>query len=505
MQPFRLFDSLSKRKVDFEPRVPGKVGMYLCGPTVYDSPHVGHARSAVAFDTVRRALTWLGWQVTFVRNITDVDDKIINRAHERELTWHEVAERYTFEYQREMAALGVLPPDEEPKATANIREMIAIVERLVAAGKAYAAGGDVYFSVEAFPEYGALSGQPIGELEAGARVEVGDLKKNPLDFALWKAAKPGEPTWDSPWGPGRPGWHIECSAMTLRHLGESFDIHAGGKDLIFPHHENEIAQSQGALGRGTFARYWMHNGFLNLRDPAAAPDAEAVKMSKSLGNVFLIADMRKRYDGETIRAFMLQQHYRSPINFEVATRDGGAVFPGLDEMERRLDYFYTTLTRIDAFLGAKSEVEAGVVIPEADRLESAVRAAMADDFNTAVALAELGEAARAANKLLDEPKGVAKDVRRRSLARLGHDLRAVARGALGLLAQAPVDFLHARRARLAAVRGLDPAAVDARLAEREAARKAKDFTAADAIRKELRERGVEVMDGAGGSDWRVVE
>jgi cysteinyl-tRNA synthetase len=496
VQPFRLFDSLSKRKLDFVPRSPGKVGIYLCGPTVYDSPHIGHARAAVAFDAVRRALAWLGWEVTFVRNITDVDDKIINRARERDLTWREVAERYTHEYQSEMLALGVLPPDEEPHATANIAGMLDIIKRLVDAGKAYPAGGDVYYSVETFPAYGALSGQPISELEAGARVEVGDLKRNPLDFALWKAAKPGEPTWESPWGPGRPGWHIECSAMTLRHLGESFDIHAGGKDLIFPHHENEIAQSQGCLGEGTFARYWMHNGFLNFNDE---------KMSKSLGNVFLIRDMRKRYDGESIRAFMLQQHYRSPLSFEVVERDGAAAFPGLDETERRLDYFYTTLLRIDTFLGAKREVEAGAVIPEAERLVTAAREAMADDFNTAVALAELGEAARAANKLLDDPKGTPKDVRRRSLARLGADLRAVAAGALGLLTQKPEDFLHGRRARLAAVRGTDVAAVQAKLDERDAARKAKDFTRGDAIRNELREKGIEVMDTPAGSDWRIVE
>jgi cysteinyl-tRNA synthetase len=283
--------------------------------------------------------------------------------------------------------------------------------------------------------------------------------------------------------------------MILRTLGERFDIHGGGKDLVFPHHENEIAQSVGALGEGSFARYWMHNGFVNFNDE---------KMSKSLGNVFLVSDMVQRYDGETIRLYMIQNHYRSPINFEVLEKDGRPVFPGLDEAERRLDYFYTTLSRLDDAAGAAAPDD-GAVIPEAQKLIPAIHAAMEDDFNTAVAVAELGEAARAANKLLDDPKSAPKDVRRRSLARLRRDLRDAACGALGLLCQDPRAFLHARRARLAALRGIDPAEIDAQLVEREAARKAKDFARADAIRASLRERGVEIMDTPRGAEWRVDE
>jgi len=494
--PIRLFDSYQKRKVDFVPGTPGKATIYLCGPTVQAAPHVGHARSAIAFDVVRRFLRWSGLDVTFVRNVTDIDDKIIRKANERGIPAAEHAREFAEIYRRDMLSVGNLPPDVEPHVTRTIPEIVAFIERLVAKGKAYAAGGDVYYSVESFPDYGALSGQPIDELRAGARIEVDEEKRNPLDFALWKAAKPGEPKWPSPWGEGRPGWHIECSAMILATVGEHLDIHGGGKDLIFPHHENEIAQSVGALGPGSFARHWMHNGFVNLNDE---------KMSKSVGNVFLVSDMTRHYDGESIRLYMLQTHYRSPINFEVIETDGRVAFPNLDEAERRLDYFYSTLARIDDFLGEKKDVEAGAVVPEAERLVPAVRAAMEDDFNTAVAIAELGEAARAANKLLDDPKAAAKDVRRRSLARFARDLRDAGEGALGLLAREPRAFLHARRARLAAERGIDSAAVEARLRDRDAARKAKDFARADELRGELRARGIEVMDTPRGAEWRIAD
>ena len=352
--PIRLFDSFHKRKVDFVPTVPGRASLYLCGPTVQAAPHIGHARSGIAFDVVRRYLGWSGLEVTFVRNITDIDDKIIRKAAERGVPPEQHAREFTAEYQRAMLGVGNLPPDHEPKVTESIEDIVALIERLVAAGKAYPSGGDVYYAVESFPDYGKLWGQSIDELRAGARVEVDEDKRNPLDFALWKGAKPGEPKWPSPWGEGRPGWHIECSAMILRVLGERFDIHAGGKDLVFPHHENEIAQSQGALGPGSFARYWMHNGFVNFNDE---------KMSKSLGNVFLVTDMLERYDGESIRLFMVQTHYRSPINFEVAEKDGRPQFPGLDEAERRLDYFYTTLARLDDVVAGAPD--AGAVIPEA--------------------------------------------------------------------------------------------------------------------------------------------
>jgi cysteinyl-tRNA synthetase len=489
----RLFDSFTRRKVDLEPRVAGEIGMYLCGPTVQNSPHVGHARSAVAFDVVRRYLAASGFHVTYVRNVTDIDDKIIERARELGRTPVEVAAQYSKEYDDAVTALGVMPPSIKPRVTEHIPEIVQLVERLVASGAAYPVDGDVYYRVASFQDYGKLSGQPQGELLAGARVEVDVRKESPLDFALWKAAKPGEPSWPSPWGQGRPGWHIECSAMCAKHLGESFEIHAGGKDLVFPHHENEIAQSQAAFGPGTFAHYWMHNGFVNLND---------VKMSKSLGNVFLVSELLERNAGEAIRLYLLQTHYRSPISFEVIG-DKHPVFPGVDEAERRLEYLYLTLTRLDD-LGELPSAAGVAIVPEAERFLGALRAGMDDDFNTAVALAEISEAARLANKLLDEPKGMAKDVRRATLARLRADLRTGG-AALGLLQDTPAVFLDGRRTRLASARGIDPSAVTARITEREDARRSKNYARADEIRNDLRGQGIEIMDGPRGSSWRIVD
>ena len=493
----KLFDSRTRRKVDVEPLVPGKLGIYVCGPTPYAPAHIGHARSNIAFDVVRRYLVWRGFEVKFVRNVTDVEDKIIKAAHVTGEPPLVLAARFTAEYDKDMAAVGSQAPDVVPLVSEHIPEIVALTEALILAGKAYAVNGDVYYAVTKFAPYGALSGQSVDELQAGARVDVNEQKENPLDFALWKAAKPGEPSWPSPWGPGRPGWHIECSAMCKKHLGDTFDIHGGGKDLIFPHHENEIAQSQGVTGEGTFARLWMHNGFVNF---------SGEKMSKSLGNVFNVADLVTRYDGEAVRFFMVQHHYRAPINFEVVKRDddSGVDFPGLDEAEKRLAYFYSTLSRADDFLGAATP-DTGALAPGAEGLADRVRAAMDDDLNTSVVVAELGETAKLMNKLLEDPKAVAKDVRKRTLATLARDLREVAGGALGLLARPPREMLHARRSRLCARRGLDPARVEQLLADRAAARAAKDFTRADAIREELRTLAVEVMDTPRGVDWSVSE
>ncbi len=496
MTQVRLYDSQQNAKVDFVPLEPGKVGMYLCGPTTYDSAHLGPARSAISFDLVRRAFQFLGFDVTFVRNVTDVDDNIINRANERGEDPVVLAKFYADEYNRDMSALGVLPPDIEPHVSGHIQEIIELVETLLAEGKAYVIDGDVYFSVETFPPYGRLSGQSIDDLRAGARVDVDERKRAPVDFALWKTAKPGEPSWDSPWGKGRPGWHIECSAMTKAHLGVTFDLHGGGKDLIFPHHENEIAQSQGAYGEGTFARYWMHNGFLNFNDE---------KMSKSLGNFFTVGQVLEYYDPEGIRFFLLSHHIRSPINLEVIEVDGQPTFPDLDQAERRLDYFYSTLKRIDDFLAVGKTPGDGDVVDEAKLLMPQVREALADDFNTPVAVASLGEAARAANKLLDEGTGIPKDVRRRSLRQLGRDMRDVAGNALGILTREPADFLDARRNRLATKRGLDVASVEAMLVERAEARKQKDFAKSDELRDRLAELNVEVLDTPRGAEWRVAE
>ncbi len=501
MIPLRLHDSLRNQKVPFEPLVPGKVGMYVCGPTTYAPAHIGHAFSAISFDTIRRGLKFLGYEVKYVRNVTDVDDKIINRANEIGEDPLVLSKRYTDEYNRDMARFNISPPDLEPKVSGHIAEIIAITERLIANGKAYASEGDVYFSVASFPPYGRLSRMDVDKLRAGAseRVDAEDKRKrDSADFALWKTAKPNEPSWDSPWGKGRPGWHIECSAMTVTHLGPTFDIHGGGKDLIFPHHENEIAQSQGADGEGTFARYWLHNGFLNFG---------GVKMSKSLGNVFNCEQIADVVGGEALRFFCVSHHYQSPVEFEVEeVRDGGEVvgvlFRSLEAADRRLSYFYETLQKIDGLVGTAS-VD-GAVMPDAEKLVPATREALADNFNTPVVVAAMGEAAALANRLIDQPKGVDKQLRLRTLARVAADLRATGE-ALGIFASPPASYLAERRARLVQSRKIDVARVDQLLADRTAARAAKDFARADVIRGELDAMRVGVIDTPGGSTWRVLD
>ncbi|HSD86949.1 MAG TPA: cysteine--tRNA ligase [Kofleriaceae bacterium] len=492
-QPFRLYDSLRRQKVPFEPLVPGNVGVYVCGPTTYAPAHIGHAYSAIAFDTVRRSLEFLGWNVKYVRNVTDIDDKIIKRANETHEDPFKMSAHFAEEYNRDMARFNVRPPTVEPKVTGHIKEIIALVERLVANGHAYAVDGDVYYEVEKFPPYGKLSGQTLDQLKDGARIDVDERKKNPADFALWKSAKPGEPSWDSPWGKGRPGWHIECSAMTVTHLGPTFDIHAGGKDLIFPHHENEIAQSQGADGEGTFARYWLHNGFLNF---------EGVKMSKSLGNVFNCDQIALAVGGEALRYFCVKHHYRSPVDFDVQVTDAGVRFFSLESADRELAKFYEALHKIDQEV-AQNDGGTGPVMPEAETLVPKAREALADDFNAPVVVASLHAALTLANKLLQSGKGMDKDMRQRTLARLGTDIRTVG-AAIGVFTQAPATYLAERRARLVKVKGIDVAVVEAKIAERTAARAAKDFKRGDVIKDELVQMGVALQDlKGGGTDWSV--
>ncbi len=486
----RVHDTRLKRKVPFEPHQPGKVGMYVCGITVYDLCHVGHARFLVAFDVIARYLRHRGLEVKLVRNITDVDDKIIRRAQAEGRTAAEVAETYIQAMQEDFRALGLQVPDVEPRATLHIQEVIDVVSRLVDRGLAYpASNGDVYYSVGSFEGYGSLSGQSTDELKAGARIEVGEQKKSPLDFALWKAAKPGEPSWPSPWGAGRPGWHIECSAMCWAHLGEGFDLHGGGSDLIFPHHENEIAQSEGAFGAGHFARHWLHNGMITFGGE---------KMSKSLGNVVSIRRVGETHDLEALRLLLISVHYRSPVAFTIGPEeDGRATLPDLDEAESRLDYFYRTLERLDAFLAT-----AGAANPGNTDLRARFEAAMDDDFNTAAVLGHLYDAFVLVNKLLDEPKSLPTAARLASLASHARDLRAVGQ-TLGILQRPPADFLLARRARLCARRRIDPAEVETRIADRAAARAARDFARADQLRTDLRARGIELMDGPTGTTWRI--
>ena len=332
----RVYNTLTQSKEEFIPLQEGRIGMYVCGVTAYDLCHIGHARNAVVFDVIYRYLLYKGYQVTYVRNFTDVDDKIINRAQQEGINTEEIAARYIQEFSVDMGALGLKEPTVEPKATEHIPEMIDMVQRLIAKGHAYQVGGDVYFAVDGFSGYGRLSKRSLDEMQAGARIEVDEKKRNPLDFALWKAAKPGEPSWDSPWGRGRPGWHIECSAMSQKYLGDTLDIHGGGKDLIFPHHENEIAQSEGASGK-PFVRYWLHNGFVNI-------DRE--KMSKSLGNILTIKEILRDYHPELVRLFLLSRHYRSPIDYSSQ---------GMEEARKNLERFYQTLAGIEEGLGKEPE------------------------------------------------------------------------------------------------------------------------------------------------------
>ncbi len=453
----RIHNTLTRRIEDFAPIEPGHVRMYVCGITVYDLSHMGHARMMVAFDMVYRWLRESGYRVTFVRNITDIEDKIIRRALERGITIRALTDEMIAAMHRDFAALGVLPPTHEPRATEYVPQMLEMIGKLEANGLAYrAADGDVNFAVRKLPGYGRLSGKSLDDLRAGERVATDDSKHDPLDFVLWKAAKPGEPAeaqWPAPFGTGRPGWHIECSAMSCALLGEHFDIHGGGMDLQFPHHENELAQSVGANG-GPFVNVWMHNGFLNV-------DNE--KMSKSLGNFFTIADVLQRFDGETLRFFMLRTHYRSPFNFSEAN---------LEDARIALRRLYTAL---EAGGAPMDDAAIDWAQPEA----AAFRAAMDDDFNTPLATAVLFELAGEVN-------------RSRSAAKAGL-LRALGR-VLGVLQQAPRAFLQAGA-------GLDEAAIEALIAQRAAAKAARDFAAADRIRQQLAAQGIELKDSAQGTTW----
>ncbi len=451
-----LYNSLTRVKEAFVPIRPGEARMYVCGMTVYDYCHLGHARVLVVFDMIARWLRASGYDVTYVRNVTDIDDKIIKRANENGEPYTALTQRFIDAMHEDAAALGVLPPDHEPRATEYVGRMLDMIGRLIERGHAYAAdNGDVYYAVQSFPGYGRLSGKSLDDLRAGERVEVDPHKRDPMDFVLWKAAKPGEPSWPSPWGPGRPGWHIECSAMGTDLLGAHFDIHGGGQDLQFPHHENEIAQSEGAHGC-TFVNYWLHNGFVRVDDQ---------KMSKSLGNFFTIREILARYDAEVVRFFILRAHYRSPLNYSDQH---------LDDARAALTRLYTALRGIDATTAAVDWNE-----PRAARF----RQAMDDDFNTPEAIAVLFD--------------LAADVNRSRDAQLAGQLRALG-AVLGLLQRDAEAFLRAG--------GGDAGYGDARIAEliqaRLAARKARDFARSDAIRDELKAAGIVLEDTPQGTTWR---
>jgi len=454
----RISNTMTRTKEEFVPLTSGEVRMYVCGVTVYDYSHIGHARSAIVFDVIRRYLAFKGYRVTFVKNYTDVDDRIIRRANEAGVSPREFAERYVAAEREDMAALGVLAPDVDPKATEHVSEMLELIERLVASGHAYPVDGDVYFEIRRFPPYGRLSGKNLDELVAGARVEVDERKREPRDFALWKSSKPGEPAWESPWGPGRPGWHIECSAMAMRYLGESFDLHGGGEDLIFPHHECEIAQSEACTGK-PLARYWVHNGMVNMGKE---------KMSKSLGNTLNIREIVKRHDPDALRLWMLGTHYRNMIEWSEERVEESA--RALDRLARLL---HDAVTVRDAG-GAAS------LPPALAEFRPRFEKAMDDDFNTPQALGVLFDFGRALAEARDRQAGApgAFVAGVAELAQLARVLGLFGRGA-------PVDGPGAAVERLVTARG--------------EARARRDFKRADELRDEIARLGWLVEDTPAGS------
>lgn len=473
----RVFNTITGKKEDFIPVDDGKVKIYVCGVTVYDHCHIGHARSAIVFDVIYRYFLARGYQVTFVKNFTDIDDKIIKKSQLENIPWKEVAEKYIASFYEDMNALNVLRPTHEPRATDHIEDMVALVKALIEKGMAYRVNGDVYFSVESYKGYGELSGRSLDEMMAGARVEIDEKKRNPLDFALWKSSKEGEPSWSTPFGEGRPGWHIECSAMSAKYLGLPFDIHGGGKDLVFPHHENERAQTECATGQ-RFANYWLHNGFVNI---------EREKMSKSLGNILLIKDFLKEYHPEVLRLFFLSTHYRNPIDYSDKS---------VEDTNQALHRLYYTLERA-AELDKHGSFEPQPY-GEAEVVEQRFYEAMDDDFNTALALACIFELSKMINKMLDDdPKLNAPFViyTRNLLTSLANTL--------GLLLDNLADFGAAEKIRHLERVGLSREALDAMIADRRQARQIKDYSRADEIRNTLAGMGIVLQDTPDGTDWRV--
>ena len=461
----QIYNTMTRKKEELIPLVPGEISMYVCGPTVYNFFHIGNARPFVVFDTLRRYLEYRGYKVKFIQNFTDIDDKLIRKANEEGITVPQVAERYIKEYYTDADALSVERATCNPRATEHIPQIISLVETLIEKGHASPAdNGDVYFSVRSFPGYGKLSGQSIEDLESGARIDPTEHKKDPLDFALWKGAKPGEPAWDCPWGKGRPGWHIECSAMSMELLGPTFDIHAGGQDLVFPHHENEIAQSEAATGK-PFARYWMHNGYINVNNQ---------KMSKSLGNFLLVRDIGKEFDLEAVRLFLLGAHYRNPVNF---SRDL------VEQSNAGLGRIRTARERLaEAKEGPATDADASF-IASLDEFKKAFCDAMDDDLNTADAIGVLFDYTRAVNTFVTEPRS------REALDKAAELFDSVT-SVLGILQHQKAEEF--------------PAEALALLEERAIVRKAKDWARADAIRDELKAMGYAVEDSKDGAKLKKI-
>ena len=464
-----LYNTLTRKKDPLVPVQEGKVGLYACGPTVYDFFHIGNARVFILFDVLRRYLKYRGYEVTYVQNYTDIDDKMINRAAEMGITVKELADRFIQAYEEDAAALGVQPADYQPLATDHIPQIITIIEQLIEKEMAYEVDGDVYYHVESFPGYGKLSHQNLNELQLGARVEIDARKKHPMDFALWKKEKPGEPSWESPWGQGRPGWHIECSAMSMEYLGETLDIHAGGQDLIFPHHENEIAQSEGATGK-PFARHWVHAGYLNINQE---------KMSKSLGNFRTVRDLRQNVDPMVLRFFMLSAHYRNPINFSEEQ-----IHQASRALERLNTAFYNLQDRRGKVADGEPDEFEKALINSLEASRNRFVEVMDDDFNTAEALAVLFELARESNTYLSRDEG-----QKANVVRLILDFYRETNDIFGYMKTGESTGLERE--------------IEEMIAQREEARKAKNWTLADSIRDQLRQRGIILEDTPQGIRWKI--
>jgi len=474
----RVFNTLGRKKETFEPLEPGKVRMYVCGPTVYDSSHIGHARSVVVFDVIARYLRVKGYEVTYVRNFTDIDDKIIDKANQLAVDTQDVAERYIKEFHEDMDALNIERADIEPKATAHISQIIKFIEQLMDEGFAYQINGDVYYSVEKFKEYGKLSGRRLEEMEAGARVDVDIRKQNPFDFVLWKSSKPGEPTWESPWGMGRPGWHIECSAMSCEYLGEMFDIHGGGKDLTFPHHENEIAQSE-AIFKKPFVKYWIHNGFVNINQE---------KMSKSLGNFLMIKDAIKTYHPEAVRLFLLSKHYRSPIDFTEKA---------MDEASAGLDKIYSLLERTNEKIALTTVGDAA----PGDCWERFCEA-MDDDFNSAQGVGIVFDTVRKVNRILDQNNDGLSSELKTMIQTIQVDILRIGQ-TLGILMESPKTYFDKKRSKVLEEKSIDPVVIENLIQKRNAARREKDWEKADEVRIQLQDMNVTVEDRPEGTVWKI--
>jgi len=473
----RVYNTMSARKEVFTPLQEGKVKMYACGVTVYDHSHIGHARSGIVFDTIYRYLRARGNDVDFVKNFTDIDDKIIRKSQEEKLSWQEVGQKYIASYYEDMDALNILRPTYEPRATEHIDDMIGLVATLLKTGHAYTMGGDVYFSVESYPGYGELSKRSLEEMMAGARVEIDEKKKNPLDFALWKASRQGEPSWDAPFGSGRPGWHIECSVMSTKYLGNPFDIHGGGKDLVFPHHENERAQTEAATG-AKFVNYWVHNGFVNI-------DRE--KMSKSIGNTLLIKDFFNQYHAEVLRLFFLTTHYRSPVDY--STRS-------VEDANNVLHRLYYTLER--ALAAQKGKNVNPARYPEGDEIEKKFFEAMDDDFNTALALSYVLEISKNINKMVDDQDESLIPL----IAYTSHIFMTLS-DILGLMKNDVSAMESEEKVRHMKRLGLDPSFVENAMRQRMEARQSKNYQKADEIRAMLSEKGIALLDTPNGTEWRI--